>query len=52
MTRLELSTLVEKVICIRDRHRYELSISELDTLADICNVVDHNLDKLSEDADE
>lgn len=49
MTKQELNTLVEQVILIRDNHRAELSIDERDTLADICNVVDHNLDKLSED---
>lgn len=49
MTRQELNKLVEKVIFIRDDHRNTLRLDELDALAEICNIVDHNLDKLSED---
>lgn len=49
MTKQELNMLVERVISIRDNHREELRIDELDTLADICNVVDHNIGKLAEE---
>lgn len=49
MTKLELSTLVEKIILIRDRHRRSLSQEELDDLADACNVINCNLEILRED---
>lgn len=49
MTKLELNILIEKVIGIRDRHRDVLSIEELDVLADMCNVIDHNIEVLRED---
>ena len=49
MTKVELSTLVEKIIFIRDRHREELSQEELDDLADACNIINRNLEVLRED---
>jgi len=46
MTRAELNELVEKLIMIRDV--YDLTRSARDTLADACNVIDHNIDLLVE----
>lgn len=47
MTRMELNTLVEKIIRIRDD--YPLSMSDRDALADACNVIYHNIDTLSDE---
>jgi hypothetical protein len=38
--------LVEKVIWIRDH--YDLSREDRDALADVCNLIDHNLKELKE----
>lgn len=36
--------LVEKVIRIRDH--YDMSREDRDTLADVCNLIDHNIGEL------
>ena len=38
--------LVEKVIYIRDH--YDLSREDRDALADVCNLIDHNLKNLED----
>ena len=48
MTKVELTTLVDKLISIKDRHRKELSIEEIETLNTACNLIDYNLDKLKD----
>lgn len=40
------SGLVEKVICIRDH--YDLSREDREALADVCNLIDHNIKLLEE----
>ena len=47
MTKQELNILVERIIRIRDEH--DFSRDERDTLADACNVIYHNIDKIAED---
>ncbi len=46
MTKLEIATLEEKLIWIRDR--YEMSMDDRDALADAINLITHNEDKLTE----
>ena len=36
--------LVEKVIYIRDH--YDLSREDRDALADVCNLIDHNIERI------
>jgi hypothetical protein len=47
MTKLELNVLVERLIRIRDGH--DLSRDDRDTLADACNVIYDNINKIAED---
>lgn len=47
MTRMELNTLVEKIIRIRDD--YPLSMSDRDALADACNELYNNIETIAED---
>lgn len=44
MDRQELQVLVEKLINIRDR--VDMSWQDKDVIADACNVIYHNIDKL------
>lgn len=46
MTKAELNELVEKIITIRDM--YKLLRCDRDALADACNVIYHNIDKLAD----
>lgn len=47
MTKTEIGTLVEELIRIRDKA--DLTLSEKDTLADACNLIYHNEDKLADE---
>ena len=47
MTKAELNELVEQIIRIRDS--YNMIRSDRDALADACNVIYDNIDKLSKD---
>lgn len=38
--------LVEKVIRIRDQ--YDLSREDRDALADVCNLIDHNIERIKD----
>ncbi len=50
MTKTEVGALVEELICIRDMHKgIDLSRRELDILADACNTLSHNKDRIAED---
>lgn len=46
MTQYELNVLVEELINIRDRD--DMSFKEKEVLADACNVIYKNINKLSE----
>lgn len=48
MTRVELNTLIDKLIMIKDRH--DLTRSERDDINDACNLIEHNMDVLAEDS--
>ena len=47
MTKMELNTLVEKLITIRDI--YPLSMDARDALADACNEIYDNIETIAED---
>lgn len=49
MTKQELNMLVEKIIRIRDH--YDMTMDDRDALADACNLIDHNINKLSDVVD-
>lgn len=49
MTKQELNILVEDVISIRDIYRHVLSRTDRDALANVCNIIDNNIDKLAEE---
>ena len=46
MTKLEINTLIEELIRIKDNH--DLSLSERETINKACNVFEHNQDILTE----
>ena len=50
MTKAELNKLVEQIIHIRDY--YDFLRSDRDALADACNVIYHNIDRLAEEGAE
>lgn len=47
MNKAELNDLVEKLIRIRDR--YKMDRADRDSLADACNVIYYNIDKMTGD---
>lgn len=47
MTKLEIRTMEERLIRIRDQ--YSMDMYDRDTLADAINLITHNEDKLAED---
>ena len=47
MSKLEIRSLEEKLIRIRDQ--YNMDLWDRDTLADAINLITHNEDKLAED---
>lgn len=40
------NTLIDELIKVKDHHRDVLSKSEIDSINDICNLVQHNLEEL------
>ena len=38
--------LIDQLIRIKDRHRSELSLAEVEVINDSCNLISHNLQKL------
>ena len=49
MSREEINQLIEDLIAIRDYYRDTLTRKERDTIADACNLIEHNIDALITD---
>lgn len=47
MDKVQIGTLVEELIRIRDKSN--LNMDDKDTLAEACNLIYHNIDKLSDE---
>ena len=39
-------SVIDQLIWIKDRHRGELSVDEIDTLNHACNLIEHNINQL------
>lgn len=40
--RVQVGTLIENLIYLKDNHRSELQLNEIDAINDVCNLLEHN----------
>ena len=43
-----INTLIDKLIAIKDSNRNTLTRNELDTLNSVCNLLEHNIERIEE----
>ena len=41
-----INTLIDKLIAIKDSNRNTLTRNELDTLNSVCNLLEHNIERI------
>lgn len=46
IVRIKANTLIDQMIRIKDNHRDILTMTEIDAINDMCNLVSHNIDRL------
>ena len=43
-----INTLIDKLIAIKDSNKQNLTRNEIDTLNTVCNVLEHNIERIEE----
>lgn len=46
IVRIKANMLIDQMIRIKDNHRDILTMTEIDAINDMCNLVSHNIDRL------
>lgn len=46
--RVYVNTLIDKLIAIKDSNRGTLTRNEIDTINTVCNLLEHNIERIEE----
>lgn len=43
------NTLIDELCFLKDKHKHELTRSEVDTINNVANLIEHNIENLTEE---